>query len=82
MRTLTDIVNHEPLTEPVEPAKVGDVLPKALGAAELCEAFGISYTTFYRLQQAGEFKPFELSRPIGRKRWSGEKVQAFLNGRK
>jgi hypothetical protein len=61
---------------------VGDRLPKAMGATEMMRAFGLSAGTFFRRQVAGDFKPFLLSRPIGRKRYSGEKVQAFLNGRK
>lgn len=48
----------------------------------MCEAFSISRPTFYRREKADEFKPFLLPRAIGKKRYSGEKVQAFLNGRK
>jgi hypothetical protein len=63
-------------------ARVGDILPKAMGQQEMCRAFGISYTTFHRHELAGVYKPFLLPRPIGRKKYSGEKVQSFLNGRK
>lgn len=63
-------------------ALVGEPLPKAMGAKEMMRAFGMSTPTFQRLQAEGEFKPFLLPRPIGRKRYSGEKVQSFLNGRK
>jgi hypothetical protein len=63
-------------------ARVGDHLPKAMGPLEMQAAFGISGPSFRRLQALGEFKPFLLSRPIGKKRYSGEKVQQFLNGRK
>lgn len=72
----------ETRTQAVEPARVGDSLPKAMGPGDMCKAFGISYTVFHHRELAGEFKPFLLPRAIGRKRFSGEKVQAFLNGRK
>lgn len=62
-------------------AQVGDTLPKAMSPSDMMRAFGLSAATFYRRQAAGEFRPFELARPIGRKRYSGEKVQTFLNGR-
>lgn len=64
------------------PTKVGESLPKAMGPRDMMRAFQISEPTFYRLQKLGEFKPFLLPRPIAHKRYSGEKVQAFLNGRK
>lgn len=68
--------------QPSPIARVGEPLPKAMGALEMRRAFGLSVPSFTRLQALGEFKPFLLSRPIGRKKYSGEKVQAFLNGRK
>jgi hypothetical protein len=68
--------------QPTPVARVGDHLPKALGPREMQAAFGLSGPSFRRLQALGEFKPFLLSRPIGKKRYSGEKVQQFLNGRK
>lgn len=68
--------------QPSAVSVVGEQLPKAMGALEMCRAFGLSRPSFFRMQTAGEFKPFLLSRPIGRKRYSGEKVQSFLNGRK
>lgn len=63
-------------------ATVDEHLPKALSTGEMCRAFGISYRTFYRREQAGEFQPFELPARIGRKRYSGERVQRFLEGRR
>jgi hypothetical protein len=66
----------------LSPLRVGDALPKAMGARDMMRAFQISEPTFHRLQREGEFKPFLLPRPIGTKKYSGEKVQAFLNGRK
>lgn len=62
-------------------AQVGDTLPKAMSPSDMMRAFGLSSTTFYRRQAKGEFTPMLLARSIGRKRYSGEKVQTFLNGR-
>ncbi len=61
---------------------VTEPLPKAMDAGAAARAFGMTPATFRRHRAAGEFRPFELPRPIGAKRYSGEKVQAFLNGRK
>lgn len=63
-------------------ARVGEHLPKAMGARDMQRAFGLTPATFFRRQAAGDFKPFLLPRAIGAKRYSGEKVQSFLNGRK
>lgn len=78
--TDTDISTPQPPA--VQGARVGEALPKAMGPKEMCAAFGMRYHAFRLLERRGEFRPFELSRPIGRMKWSGEKVQAFLNGRK
>jgi hypothetical protein len=56
-------------------------LPKAMGPRDMARAFDMTYETFRRRNHKGEFKPFELPRAIGNKRWSGEAVQRFLNGR-
>lgn len=64
------------------PLTVADTLPKAMGPRDMWRAFNISRETFFRYQRTGKFRAFELPRPIGSKRYSGEKVQAFLNGRK
>lgn len=68
--------------EPTGVAVVGEALPKAMDREDMMRAFGISDSTFLRRQRAGEFRPFLLPRPIGNKKYSGEKVQSFLNGRK
>lgn len=73
--------NAMTVTETVESAQVGDTLPKAMSPSDMMRAFGISRTTFYRREVLGEFAPFLLARAIGRKRYAGEKVQRFLNGR-
>lgn len=62
-------------------ARVGDTLPKAMSPGDMMRAFGISRSTFQDLEKKGDFAPFLLARPIGRKRYSGEKVQRFLLGR-
>lgn len=63
--------------------RVGEPLPKAMGEKDMCRAFGWSRATFYAKQREGALKPFELPRVIVRnKKYSGEKVQQFLNGRK
>lgn len=62
-------------------AFVGEQLPKAMGSGDMCRAFSISHPTFKKRERAGAFRPFELPRAIGAKRYSGEKVQLFLNGR-
>ncbi len=63
------------------PSLVNETLPKAMGAEDMQRAFGISRATFCRHQAAGHYRPFELPRRIGTKRYSGEKVQSFLRGR-
>jgi hypothetical protein len=62
----------------------GEPLPKAMGPKDMARAFSISEGTFYRLQRAGEYRRFELPRRIGPrgKRYSGEKVEVFLRGRR
>lgn len=66
------------------PSRVGESLPKAMGPIEMARAFDISLPTFYRRQRAGDYKPFLLPRRLSPRgpRYSGEKVQAFLDGRK
>lgn len=74
--------NAQETTETVMTAQVGDTLPKAMTPADMMRTFGFSRTTFYRREAKGDFAPFLLARAIGRKRYSGEKVQTFLNGRR
>jgi hypothetical protein len=74
-------LQHEAREIPRTKSTVGEQLPKAMGPSDMARAFGITYETFRRRNHKGEFRPFELSRPIGKKKWSGEAVQRFLNGR-
>jgi predicted DNA-binding transcriptional regulator AlpA len=69
---------------PRDQAVVGEALTKAMGPKEMARAFGISQPTFYRRQRLGDFRPFELPRRLAprSKRYSGERVQRFLDGRK
>jgi hypothetical protein len=60
---------------------VGEPLAKALSGSQMAAAFGISYTTFWRKEHRGDFRAFELPRPISNKRWSGALVQEFLDAK-
>lgn len=67
----------------MERSQVGESLPKAMGPKDMARAFGICEALFYRRQREGAYKRFELPArlsPRG-KRYSGEKVQKFLNGK-
>jgi hypothetical protein len=79
---MVTVNEHSSAQAASEPSKVGESLPKAMGPRDMARAFHISLPTFYRSQREGEFKPFLLPRPIAGKKYSGEKVQTFLNGRK
>jgi hypothetical protein len=59
---------------------VGDPVVMALSANEMCSIFGISYSTFRRKEQEGDFRAFELPHPVASKKWSGPKVSRFLSG--
>lgn len=73
-------VDDGPLSR--RPSHVGESLPKAMGNSDMMRAFGLSKPTFFRLQREGHFKPFLLPRPMAGKKYSGERVQRFLDGRK
>jgi len=60
---------------------VGDALPAVLTLKHLADVLGLGLARTYELQQAGELQLFELQPRIGnRARYSGRKVQAWLNG--
>lgn len=63
--------------------RVDESLPKAMGPIDMCRAFGWSEPTFYRKQREGDLKPFLLPRALCTRlrKYSGAKVQEFLNGR-
>jgi hypothetical protein len=60
--------------------RVGDELPAACDAHDLARAFGQSVSTIHRWAKGGKLRKFELRQPMGAKRWSGRKVQEFLDG--
>lgn len=71
------------LNVPDQPTKirrlhVGDALPARCGVADMCRAFGISRRCFYLWLRARKFDRFEILPPIGKRAWSGAKVQAYL----
>jgi hypothetical protein len=60
--------------------KVGDPLPVALDAHDIAHVFGRSVKTVHGWHKAGKLRRFDLPKPIGSKRWSGRKLQEFLDG--
>lgn len=55
-------------------------LPLAMTDAELMVVLRARPSTFYRQKKRGDLARFALPNPIGRARWSGERVQAWLRG--
>lgn len=79
------VIEHMPNATSKTPSNTlanGEQFPNAMGPRDMARAFGISYETFRRLERMGEFKPFELPRAIGIRRWAFVRVQQFLAGRK
>jgi hypothetical protein len=62
------------------PALVGDRLPAAMDSAELMLKLGMTKAGFYKLHAAGKFDRFLLPNAIGKRRFSGRLVQAYLDG--
>jgi len=60
--------------------RLGDPLPAALDAHDLARVFGKSLNTIYTWKKHGMLRRFELPKPMGSKKWSGRKVQDFLDG--
>jgi hypothetical protein len=54
--------------------------PDLLSPGELWRRLGGSEANFYRLQKLGHFRHLEVSRPVGVRRYSRFKVEAFCNG--
>ena len=63
-----------------QPFKVGDALPMQLTVADMCRVFRISRSTFHTRERLGKFRKFELPKTGGCKRWSGARIQRFLDG--
>lgn len=51
-----------------------------LNDTELRQALGIGVTKFYELKKAGKFRIFEVSRPLGQRRYARAKVEQFAAG--
>jgi len=65
----------------VSNVKVGDPLPAVLVVHDLADLLGIGLSRAYELENAGEFVMFELKPRVGKRvRYSGKKVQAWLDG--
>lgn len=61
--------------------RVGDQLPAVLVLSDLEPIFGLGIKRLWHLEQLGELKKFETRDRIGgRVRYSGKKVQAWLDG--
>jgi hypothetical protein len=68
------------VTDTTTPALVGDRLPAALDSPGLMRALGLNKAGFYKFHAQGRFDRFLLPNAIGKKRFSGRLVQAYLDG--
>lgn len=57
-----------------------DQLSPALTAKDLARIFQVAIGTIYGYHHRGLLRRFQLSKPIGARRWSGRLVRDFLNG--
>jgi hypothetical protein len=61
-------------------AVVGQPLPLVLTLRDLADIFRMDFSNAFRCEQRGEFRAFEMSVLVGkRRRYSGRKVQAALD---
>jgi len=61
--------------------RVGEPLPLVLVLEDLAAILGVGRSQAYALEHAGELAPLEcLPRVGGRRRYSGKKVQAWVDG--
>jgi hypothetical protein len=61
--------------------RAGDALPAVLVLRDLAELVGLGASRTWELYQRGEFARFELLPRLGnRPRFSGKKLQAWLDG--
>lgn len=51
-----------------------------MNGCQLAQRLGISKATYTRRKRLGQFKPFEVKRPLGRYRYSAMLVDAYLAG--
>lgn len=47
---------------------------------ELRQVLSMGQAKFYELKRQGRLQMFEVSRPLGQRRYSGARVQAYLAG--
>jgi hypothetical protein len=59
---------------------VGEPLPAVLVLSDLAELLGVGSTTVFAMYKRGDFKRFELAKVGNRPRFSGRKVQEWLDG--
>lgn len=59
---------------------VGQPLPVVLKRNDLAGIFNVSMVTGWRMEREGKFRLFELLPRVGRARYSGKKVQQWLDG--
>ena len=81
----SEVERATPQHAPLEPYKLGDVLPRSLSILDMCRAFPVNgrvreRSSFHRLERQGKFRKFELPSISGRKAWSGAKVSRYLDG--
>jgi len=61
--------------------RVGDRLPAVLVLSDLAPIFGLKVSQLGELERAGDLEPFELKPRVGKRaRYSGKKLQAWLDG--
>jgi hypothetical protein len=61
--------------------RVGEPLPGVLFLKDLGDILDVGLARAYQLEHAGELVAFEMKPPVGgRRRYSGKKVQQWLDG--
>jgi hypothetical protein len=61
--------------------RVGDALPAVLLLSDLAELLGLGMTRVWELERAGDFAHLEILPRVGKRaRYSGKKVQAWIDG--
>lgn len=66
----------------VQPWPLGQPFPVLMTPADIMRVFQVGRTQFYRQVDAGLYKQFLHDAPtLGHAKYSGEKVQAYLNKR-
>lgn len=66
-------------TAPSEPWPLGQPMPAAMTPADLQRVLQLKSSQFFRYQRAGRLRQFEIKNAIGNARFSGLKVQRYVN---